>query len=94
MSAVSIIPHHRDRAEVKAERRRVHYAELGSLTIDALNAIHPGGAERFVFYRLKGYSQASSLKYARAWARNSAEQAERRCAHETGYERPASRWAP
>lgn len=80
------------RTEEEHERRRLFYAELGTLASDALNAIHRGGSERYVHYRTKGYSQASSLKYARAWARNSSEQAERRADHMTGYER--ARWTP
>lgn len=87
MATMSIIPSRRERlADKRAERARVLHAELPSVTSDALNAIHRGGSERYVFYRLKGYSPASSLRFARAWARNSTEQAARRLDHGTGCE--------
>lgn len=88
MGAMAIIPSRRERrTAIEYERRRILHAELPSLVADALNAIHRGASERYVHYRLKGYSAASSLRYARAWARNSTEQAARRANHMTGYER-------
>jgi hypothetical protein len=58
--------------------------ELERAQLDKLERLNDWGFERYVYYRRKGYSVDDAFLAALAWARNSTEQAARRCGHDTG----------
>lgn len=62
-------------------------SELSGDAKEKLQKLSDWGVDKYVAYRRKGISPNKALLFALAWARNSSEQADRRCAHETGVDR-------
>jgi hypothetical protein len=61
--------------------------ELDGVDRKELWAIHYYAIERYSHYRKRGWSKSEAFAAAKAWGRNTEEQAERRNTHDTGAER-------